>query len=319
MNVIKRILMGIGLLVVAVVILGSFFYLYKKSQTKPVVYQTESPTIMDITKKTVATGSVTPRQSVDVMAPYTSTSAQLLVKLGDQVFEDQVLARLDDHELRQELEAARAQLRTAKAAVEQAKVDRRSARIVLAREKAAEAAGVSARADLASAKQAVNKASAMLTVALATAEERATRMDQLRSQLAEMTLLSPIAGRIALLYAEDGARVEAGRPVIRVISADVFVKFAIPADQLGSVKPGDFVDVRLDRRVEPVTARVGHVAPELDAVAQMILADADLVDPPADLQPGTVGRSMAMRSVAGASKPVVSTPTLVRARTWPAL
>jgi len=233
---------------------------------------------------------LTPRQSVDVMAPYTSTSAQLLVKLGDQVFEDQVLARLDDHELRQELEAARAQLRTAKAAVEQAKVDRRSARIVLARERAAEAAGVSARADLASAKQAVNKASAMLTVALATAEERATRMDQLRSQLAEMTLLSPIAGRIALLYAEDGARVEAGRPVIRVISADVFVKFAIPADQLGSVKPGDFVDVRLDRRVEPVTARVGHVAPELDAVAQMILADADLVDPPADLQPGTVGR-----------------------------
>jgi hypothetical protein len=35
---------------------------------------------------------------------------------------------------------------------------------------------------------------------------------------------------------------------------------------------------------------VVHIAPELDAVAQMILAEADLVSPPADLQPGTVCR-----------------------------
>ena len=62
---------------------------------------------------------------------------------------------------------------------------------------------------------------------------------------------------------------------IRVISGGVFVKFAIPANQLGSVKPGDLVDVRIDRRAEPLTARVGHVAPELDAVAQMILASRD--------------------------------------------
>src|SRR5215468_1963441 len=105
-----------------------------------------------------------------------------------------------------------------------------------------------------------------------------------------MTLVSPIAGSVALIYAQDGARVEEGRPVLRVISGGVFVKFAIPADKAGSVHPGDLVDVRLDRRSELLTARVGHVAPELDAVAQMIIADADLVDPPPDLQPGTVGR-----------------------------
>ncbi len=233
---------------------------------------------------------LTPRQSVDVMAPYTSASARLAVKLGDQVHDGQVLARLDDRQLRQELDAARAQLRTAQAAVEQAEVDRTGAETVLAREKSAEAAGVGARADLASATQAVAKASAVLTVARATADERTTRVAQLQAHLAEMTLVSPIAGRVALLYTEDGARVEEGRPVIRVISGDVFVKFAIPAKQLGSVKPGDFVDVRLDRRAAPLTAQVGHVAPELDAVAQMILADADLVTPPADLQPGTVGR-----------------------------
>lgn len=234
--------------------------------------------------------ALTPKNSADVMAPYTSASASLAVRLGDIVNKGQVLARLDDRQLRQELDAARAQLRTSEAAVTQAEVDKRGAEIVLARETAAEAAGVGSHADVVAAGQAVAKAAAAITVAHATAEERTTKIAQLQAHLQEMTLAAPIAGSVAMIYPQDGARVEEGRPVIRLISGGVFVKFAIPADKIGSVKPGDTVDVRVDRRAELLTAIVGHVSPELDAVAQMILADADLVNPPADLQPGTVCR-----------------------------
>ena len=234
--------------------------------------------------------ALTPKQAHDVPAPYTSAGVHLAVKLGDAVTAGQVLARLDDRQLRQELDAGRAQLRTAQAAVVQAEVDKRGAEIILAREKSAEAAGVGSRADLAGATQAVAKAGAAVTVARATADERATRLGQLQAHLAEMTLTAPIAGSVALIYAQDGARVEEGHPVLRVISGGVYVKFAIPADKIGLVQPGDLVDLRVDRRADLLTARVGHIAPELDAVAQMIIADADLVNPPPDLQPGTVGR-----------------------------
>jgi multidrug efflux pump subunit AcrA (membrane-fusion protein) len=234
--------------------------------------------------------ALTPKRSHDVPAPYTSAGVSLTVKLGDTVTEHQVLARLDDRQLRQELDAARAQQRTSQAAIISAEVERRGAETILAREKAAEAAGVASRADLASARQAVAKAVAAITVARATAGERAARVAQLQAHLAEMTLVAPIAGSVALIYVQDGARVEEGHPVLRLISGGVFVKFAIPADQIGSVKPGDTVDVSVDRRPGLLTATVGHVSPELDAVAQMIIADADLVNPPADLQPGTVCR-----------------------------
>jgi HlyD family secretion protein len=234
--------------------------------------------------------TLTPKQSADVPAPYTSASARLAVKLGDTVTAGQVLARLDDRQLRQELDAARAQLRTAQAAVVQAEVDKRGADIILAREKNGEAAGVASAADLASARQAVAKAAAAIIFARATAGERATRITQLQAHLAEMTLVAPIAGSVALIYPQDGARVEEGHPVIRLISGGVLLKFAIPADKIGSVKAGDTVDVSIDRRSGLLTATVGHVSPELDAVAQMIIADADLVDAPADLQPGTVCR-----------------------------
>ena len=171
------------------------------------------------------------------------------------------------------------------------------------REKAAEAAGVGSRADLATATQAVAKAGAAVSFARATAEERATRLAQLQAHLSEMTLVSPIAGSVALMYAQDGARVEEGHPVLRVISGDVFVKFAIPADKAGSVRPGDLVDLRLDRRPDLLTARVGHIAPELDAVAQMVIADADLIEPPPDLKPGTVGRILPRPARPAAARP----------------
>jgi RND family efflux transporter MFP subunit len=234
--------------------------------------------------------ALTPEHSADIMAPYTSASASLAVKLGDVVKKGQLLARLDDRQLRQELDAARAQAHTAEATITQAEVDKRGAEIVLAREHKAEAEGVGSKADVAGAEQAVAKASAMITVAHATAEERATQIARLQAHLQEMTLVAPIDGRVAMIYPQDGARVEEGHAVLRVISGGVFVKFAIPADKIGAIHAGDTVDVRLDRRPEPLAATVRHIAPELDAVAQMILADAELINPPPDLQPGTVGR-----------------------------
>jgi RND family efflux transporter MFP subunit len=234
--------------------------------------------------------ALTPAESGDVMAPYTSASATILVKLGATVTKGQVLARLDDRVLRQELDAAKAQLKTARASINQAVVDKRGAQVVLERESSAEAEGVGSRADVAGARQAVAKATAAITYASATAEERTTRIAQLQDHLREMTLVSPIAGSVAAIYAQNGARVEEGRPVIRVISGGVFVKFAIPADKAGTVKAGDTVDLRLDRRPDLLTATVDQISPELDAVAQMIIARAELVNAPGDLQPGTVGR-----------------------------
>lgn len=87
----KRILMGLLILLACIPILGSFFYLYKKSQAKPVVFKTETAQTIDIRKKTVATGSVVPRQSVDIKPKITGILTELdiepgkLVKKGDQL------------------------------------------------------------------------------------------------------------------------------------------------------------------------------------------------------------------------------------------
>ena len=173
----------------------------------------------------------------------------------------------------------------------QAEVEKRGAEIVLEREKAADAAGVGARADVAAAAQAVAKAAAAITFARATADERShpdrpapgppRRDDPRRADRRQRRHDLP-AGRRAR------RRGPPGHP--RRSPAACSSSSPSPPTRSAAVHAGDTVDVRVDRRADLLTATVGHIAPELDAVAQMILADADLVNPPPDLQPGTVGR-----------------------------
>ena len=46
---------------IAIVFIGTFVFLYKKSQPQPVVYNEFTPSVTDINKTTVITGKIEPR------------------------------------------------------------------------------------------------------------------------------------------------------------------------------------------------------------------------------------------------------------------
>ncbi len=108
-------------LVLVLLIGGSFLFLYKKSQAKPVTYQTEKPEITDIIKKTVATGSIVPRQSVDVKPKVTGVLSELYVDAGVIVKKDQPLGKVQIIADAQALNGAQAQLTNAQITLDNAK------------------------------------------------------------------------------------------------------------------------------------------------------------------------------------------------------
>jgi RND family efflux transporter MFP subunit len=229
-------------------------------------------------------------ESAELVAPYTSSNARLAVKLGDHVERGQLIVKLDDRQLQQELVEARAQQRTAEAAIAQADVERRSAEVVLDRERRAEAEKVGSHADVLAADFGVQKAKAAIQKARAAVGEQAARVAQLEAHRLEMTVVAPQTGSVAMVYIADGSRVEAGHPMVKLISSDqLVVKFAIPADRAATIRIGDHVDMQIDQHAM-AEAVVRHVAPDLDGVAQMILADAEIVHPTPDLKSGVVCR-----------------------------
>lgn len=90
----KKVFFGItgAIFIVLSAWLGNYFY--KKSKKDPVVYKTESPFTKDITKKSVATGSIVPRREVQIKPQVSGIIEELYVEAGQRVKKGQIVARV---------------------------------------------------------------------------------------------------------------------------------------------------------------------------------------------------------------------------------
>ena len=90
----KKIVKIFLLVIILAVFVATLFYLYKKSQAKPVVFKTEHPFKTSIIKKTVATGSVVPRKEIEIKPQVSGIVEEIFVEAGKRVHEGDVIARV---------------------------------------------------------------------------------------------------------------------------------------------------------------------------------------------------------------------------------
>jgi HlyD family secretion protein len=90
----KKVVTIIVLLVIVALFGGSLYYLYQKNQESPEVFKTESPTTQTIVKKTMATGTLVPREEVDIKPNISGVVDRLFVKAGDNVEVGDMIAQL---------------------------------------------------------------------------------------------------------------------------------------------------------------------------------------------------------------------------------
>jgi HlyD family secretion protein len=111
-----------GLLFVFLIMLA-FFTLWRKSQAKPVVFETESAEVTDLVKKTVATGSIVPRKEVEVKPKVTGVLAELTAKPGDIVKAGDPIGKIKIVPDAVQIDRAEAGVRAAQIAFDAAKVE----------------------------------------------------------------------------------------------------------------------------------------------------------------------------------------------------
>ncbi len=90
----KRILTYFFAVAFVAIVGVSFLFLYKKSQAKPMLYETELAEIADIAKKTVATGSIVPRREVEVKPKVSGVLTELTIEPGAKVKEVDPLGKI---------------------------------------------------------------------------------------------------------------------------------------------------------------------------------------------------------------------------------
>jgi len=85
-------------ILLVVVVLGIFgytmYFLWEKSQEKPVVYETTKAIETDIVKKTTATGSVKPRQEIEIKPKVSGIIEEIFVEEGQILKKGDLIARV---------------------------------------------------------------------------------------------------------------------------------------------------------------------------------------------------------------------------------
>jgi len=104
-----------GLLSLAgIVFVWTFVFLYKKSHQPPAVFQSDTPSMTTIVKKTVAIGKVIPRREIDVKSQVSGVVEKLFVVAGQSVKKGDFIARIGLRPSMLNVNNAETQLKNAK-------------------------------------------------------------------------------------------------------------------------------------------------------------------------------------------------------------
>jgi RND family efflux transporter MFP subunit len=229
-------------------------------------------------------GVVVSRESVDVTADSQGRLQAVYVSIGDRVKRGDRLASLDTRIASQDLEMARSTLQgdeaderraTDEMSEAQARNDRRQKN-----------PDFFSKEDLGDAALKAKTAGAALEVARSRTAEQRAKIRQLETSLGRNDIRAPFDGQVAERFADAGALVGPGTPVVRLISAgDLMVRAAVPPEEAHHLTPGNPVTATVRTLGLAVPGTIQRIAPEVDAASQMVLIEVHL-----NLTPASVSR-----------------------------
>ena len=111
------------IVLVAAVFVGTFVYLFQRSRPKDIQYQELTPEMGTIAKSTVVTGKIQPRDEVNVKAQISGIVAELYKQAGDQVKENEVIAKLKVIPEMSQLSSAQSRVRLSEVNLKQAQTN----------------------------------------------------------------------------------------------------------------------------------------------------------------------------------------------------
>lgn len=239
-------------------------------------------------------GVVVARHRVDITSRVGGSVATLPVPVGGRVEPGDVVATLEDPEIRLGLEAAEASARSARSAVSRAKVNRRHARRQSGQ--AEQLGDIATEDEREQAEYAVARASADEAGARGELAFHRVEVERRREQLDALTLSAKFEGKVAVHFHALGEHVVPGAPLVRLVSDETLIRVAVPSADAATIAEGTRLEFRPEGSDYTLSLEVAHVAPEVDA-ASYVLVEARFVDADRTRRPraGTRGHVLPAR------------------------
>jgi RND family efflux transporter MFP subunit len=224
-------------------------------------------------------GVIVARESVDVTAESQGRLRAVHVAIGDRVRKGDPIATLDTSLAQQDLEMARSALRGAEADEKRAADEMAEAKA--RNDRRQQNPDFFSKEDLAESALRAKTAASALEVARSRVAEQRARVRQLETTLSRNEVRAPFDGRVAERFADPGAIVGPGTPLVRLISAgDLLVRAAVPPEEARRLAVGSPVTATVRNLGLAIPGTIQRIAPEVDAASQMVLIEVRLAPTP---------------------------------------
>ncbi|MGE5838216.1 MAG: efflux RND transporter periplasmic adaptor subunit [Acidobacteriota bacterium] len=237
-------------------------------------------------------GNLIGQATVDVVPRVGGRIESIPVKLGDRVARGQTVAKIEDDQIKEQINQRMASLEVNKANVTQRESDAKLAETIFQRMKVQYDRDLLSKQLLEDAEAKYNTAVSNVGVAKAQLVQMQSSVDELKITLANTTVTSPVDGFVSKRVLDQGAFAGANTVILSVVDIGVVRMVAnLVEKDVKRVQPGVSALVEVDAFPgEQFTGQVSRVAPVFDPATRTAPMEIEVPNPGFRLKPGMYAR-----------------------------
>jgi RND family efflux transporter MFP subunit len=258
----------------------------------PMTVELGAVTRGDLAAHLTVVGNLIGEQTVDVAPKIGGRLAAVSVQLGDRVRRGQAIAKIEDREIVEQVRQAEASLEVSKATIRQREADLKVAEVNFDRSKNLYGRQLLSKQSLDDAESRYLAALAQLDLAKAQQSQTEARLEELRINLQNTSVVAPVDGFVGKRNVDPGAMVSSNTAIVSVVDiARLRLVANVIEKDLRMVNTGDPAEVEVDAYPgDKFRGRLARVAPVLDPATRTAAMEIEVGNPDYRLKPGMYAR-----------------------------
>jgi HlyD family secretion protein len=246
----------------------------------------------DLSQRITVVGNLIGAQTVAAVPKVSGRLESVSVRLGDRVSRGQRIAKIEDREILEQVKQAEASFQVAAATIRQREADLRFAQTNLDRSRNLFERQLIPKQTLDDSEARYQAGSAQLDLAQAQYAQAQARLDELKINLANTVMVSPVDGFVGSRTLDPGAWVTPNSVFLSLVDIRVVrIVSNIVERDLRRIAVGRPADVEVDAYPgETFSGRVTHVAPVLDPLTRTAQVEIEIDNGNFRLKPGMYAR-----------------------------
>ena len=254
----------------------------------PMTVETAVVKRADMATQITVVGNLIGAQTVEAGPKVAGRLQSVSVRLGDRVNRGQAIAKIEDLEIQEQVKQAKASFDVSAATIRQREADLRLAQTNLDRSRNLYERQLIPKQTFDDTDARHQAAVAQLDLSRAQYAQTQARLDELKINLSNTTITSPVSGFVGRRVLDPGGWVTPNTPFISVVDIGVVRLVAnIVEKDIRRITPGLPADVEVDAYPdETFVGRVAHIAPVLDPATRTGQIEVEIANPKFRLKPG---------------------------------